>query len=82
MTIPSDTAEIENLKKIAELNKEAGDWQYSPVSEPMVPDNKSAIDVRMRKQPFASPEKTLAHRKGLDAKLAKTGQEFVKKNFH
>lgn len=31
MTIPGNQAEIDNLKKIAELNEKAGDWVYSPV---------------------------------------------------
>lgn len=33
MTIPGNQAKIDNLKKIAELNAEAGDWVYSPVPD-------------------------------------------------
>lgn len=33
MTIPVDKDQIDNLKKIAELNKEAGDWGYSPLRD-------------------------------------------------
>jgi hypothetical protein len=33
MTIPIDKDQIDNLKKIAELNEEAGDWAYSPLRD-------------------------------------------------
>lgn len=33
MTIPTDPDQIANLKKIAELNTEAGDWAYSPLRD-------------------------------------------------
>lgn len=64
--IPTDPAQIANLEKIAELNREAGDWQFSPVldSDGMPTTSESSIKLRLAdrnaqaKQALAAKSKT------------------------